>query len=116
MRTISQWSLAEVKHLRNQVHELVLEDGGTRNGFRYAYWYLLPKETRQLAADDAVRSDYSHGVWVVGKDVAGYGFSNAPVRDDVSWGKWQMLTTGADATASPAVQASIEGMAAWAKR
>ena len=97
-------------------HELVLVDGGTRNGYRYAYWYSLESETNALDTDVGARSDYSHGAWVVGNGMLGYALSNAPIRDDVSWAKWQAMTTGADLTAKPVVKANIEGLAAWAQR
>jgi hypothetical protein len=94
----------------------VLVDGGTRNGYRYAYWYLLEEPTNALDTSKGARSDYSMGAWVVGNGMLGYALSNAPIRDDVSWAKWQAMTTGADLTAKPVVLANIEGMAAWAKR
>lgn len=97
-------------------HELVLVDGGTRNGYRYAYWYLLEGPTNALDTSLGARSDYSMGAWVVGNGMLGYALSNAPIRDDVSWAKWQAMTTGADLTAKPVVLANIEGLAAWAKR
>lgn len=97
-------------------HELVLVDGGTRDGYRYAYWYILESETNALDTDRGARSDYSHGAWVVGNGMLGYALSNAPIRDDVSWAKWQAMTTGADLTAKPVVKANIEGLAAWAAR
>ncbi len=97
-------------------HELVLVDGGTRNGYRYAYWYLLEEPTNALDTSKGARSDYSMGAWVAGNGMLGYALSNAPIRDDVSWAKWQAMTTGADLTAKPVVLANIEGLAAWAKR
>jgi hypothetical protein len=97
-------------------HELVIVDGGTRNGYRYAYWYLLEDPTNALDPDVGARSDYSMGAWVVGNGMLGYALSNAPVRDDVSWAKWQAMTTGADLTAKPVVLANLEGLAAWARR
>ncbi len=97
-------------------HELVLVDGGTRNGYRYAYWYLLEGPTNALDTSVGARSDYSMGAWVAGNGMLGYALSNAPIRDDVSWAKWQAMTTGADLTAKPVVLANIEGLAAWANR
>lgn len=97
-------------------HELVLVDGGTRGGYRYAYWYLLEDQTNALDTRVGARSDYSMGAWVVGNGMLGYALSNAPIRDDVSWAKWQGMTTGADLTAKPVVKANIEGLAAWTKR
>ena len=56
------------------------------------------------------------GAWIIGQGMLGYALSNAPRREDVSWAKWQGMTTGADLTAKPVVKANIEGMAAWARR
>jgi len=97
-------------------HELVLVDGGTRQGYRYAYWYLLDGETAALDPAKGARSAYSTGAWIVGNGMLGYALSNAPRREDVSWPKWQAMTSGADMTAKPVVKANIEGMAAWAQR
>jgi hypothetical protein len=97
-------------------HSLVLVDGGTRQGYRYAYWYLLGPETASLDPAQGARSAYSMGAWIAGNGMIGYALSNAPRREDVSWAKWQAMTTGADMSAKPVVKANIEGMAAWAKR
>ncbi len=115
-KSVRFYQRVDVPMLGAVQHELVLIDGGTRNGYRYAYWYLLEGPTNALDTSVGARSDYSHGAWVVGNGMLGYALSNAPIRDDVSWAKWQAMTTGADLTAKPVVLANIEGLAAWAKR
>jgi len=115
-KSVRFYQRVDVPMLGAVQHELVLVDGGTRDGYRYAYWYLLEGPTNALDTDVGARSDYSMGAWVAGNGMLGYALSNAPIRDDVSWAKWQGMTTGADLTAKPVVLANIEGLAAWAKR
>ena len=97
-------------------HELVLVDGGTRQGYRLVYWYLLDKETQALGTDKGARSQYNVGAWVVSDKAIGYALSSAPVRDDVGFLKWTALTDGANVAAESVVKANIEGMVAWASR
>ncbi len=97
-------------------HELALLDGGTREGYRVAFWYDLQPETTNLDPSQAARSAYSVGAWLVSKDYVGYAVSNAPVREDVSSAKWALLTTGADASAKMVVKTNIEKMVAWSRR
>lgn len=97
-------------------HELVLNDGGTRNGYRVLYWYNLATETAALDRAKGARSAYSVGLWLISKDAVGYGVSNAPYREDVSAFDWTALTTGADAAASPVVKANIQGLIDWSRR
>lgn len=97
-------------------HELVLVDGGTVNGFRVAWWYLLEPETMKLSNKDAARSQYNLGAWIAGKGMVGYALSSAPVRDDVGFLKWKALTAGADVAAGKVVKANIECMIRWAGR
>ena len=113
--TVRFYQRIEVPLLGDLHHELVLVDGGTRNGYRYAYWYILEAETAALSADEAVRSDYSMGAWIVGNGMLGYALSSAPMRGDVSWLKWKLLTTGADLTAASVVKGNLEGMSRWAR-
>ena len=113
--TVRFYQRIEVPLLGDVHHELVLVDGGMRNGYRYAYWYILEAETAALSADTATRSDYSMGAWLVGNGMLGYALSSAPLRDDVSWAKWQLLTTGADLTAAGVVRQNLEGMSSWAQ-
>ncbi len=115
-KSVRFYQRVDVPMLGAVQHELVLVDGGTRDGYRYAYWYLLEAPTNALDTKIGARSDYSMGAWVAGNGMLGYALSNAPIRDDVSWAKWQAMTTGADLTAKPVVLANIEGLAAWAKR
>lgn len=96
--------------------ELVLEDGGTRDGWRVASWFQLDEETRRLSNKDAARSQYNVGAWLVKPGAVGYALSSAPVKDDVGMLKFAALTRGADAAASKVVKDNIEGMARWAAR
>ncbi len=97
-------------------HELALFDGGTRDGYRVAYWYDLQPETSALDPAKAARSAYSVGAWLISKDHVGYAVSNAPVRDDVGITKWTLLTDGADAAAKSVVKTNIEKMVAWSRK
>ena len=103
--------------LLSELHqELVLVDGGTRDGWRYAWWYLLDKETEILSPKVAARSGYNFGGWFVAPGVVAYALSSAPRKEDLGFLKWKALTTGADAAASKVVRANIEGMSRWASR
>ncbi|MFH1464145.1 MAG: hypothetical protein ABIO70_07150 [Pseudomonadota bacterium] len=114
--TVRFYQRLDLPMLGGVQHSLVLVDGGTRQGYRYAYWYLLGPETEALDPASGARSAYSMGAWIAGNGMIGYALSNAPRREDVSWAKWQAMTTGADMSAKPVVKANIEGMAAWASR
>lgn len=97
-------------------HELALLDGGTRQGFRVAYWYDLQPETSKLDPAKAARSAYSVGAWLISPNYVGYAVSNAPIRDDVGWTKWTLLTDGADAAAKSVVKTNIDKMVAWSRK
>lgn len=97
-------------------HELVLVDGGTRDGYRVLYWYNLGLETDALDPAKGARSEFSVGAWLVSPNAVGYALSNVIRRDDVNWLEWEALTKGADATASGVVEDNIDGMVAWARR
>jgi len=96
-------------------HELVLEDLGEKDGWRVLGWYMHPGSAK-LAKRDGTRSDYNDGAWLIRPEAVGYALSTAPRRDDVGRIKFAALTKGADAGASRAMQANIEGMLAWARR
>jgi len=96
-------------------HELVLEDLGDRDGWRVLAWYLHPASTG-LNKRDGARSTYNDGAWLIRSDAVGYALSSAPTKSDVGRLKFAALTKGADAGASRAVQANIEGMLKWAQR
>ena len=97
-------------------HELVLVDGGTRSGYRLVYWYMLGPETEARGSDDAARSQYNVGAWIISDSAIGYALSSAPRREDVSFVKWAALTDGADIAAEGVVKSNIEGMITWVKR
>lgn len=97
-------------------HELVIERLGERDGWLVAAWDLLKPETDALSAKEGFRSDYSHGVWAAKPGVLAYALGSAPKRDDVGFLKWKALTTGADAAASRAVKANLEGIGRWAAK
>lgn len=95
-------------------HELALQRLGEHKGYLCAGWDLLAPETDKLSSKDGIRSDYNHGLWLVGEGVVGYALGSAPKRDDVGFLKWKALTAGADAGASRVVKENIEAMARWA--
>ena len=97
-------------------YELVLKDGGERQGYRIAYWDFLEKETNALSSKKAARSQYNQGAWLVGDGVVAYALSSAPRRDDVGRLKFAALTKGADVAAAKVLRDNIEGMAAWSRR
>jgi len=97
-------------------HELVLADGGERRGYRLVYWYILTKETNMLTKEEGYRSNYNVGAWLLKDGIVGYALSSAPKREDVGWITWKALTIGADLSASPVVEDSIDGMTAWAAK
>lgn len=97
-------------------HELVLVDGGMRDGYRVLYWYLLEKESSALKRDVGMRSAYNVGAWIISKDKIGYALSSAPKKDDTNYLQWKSLTSGADLAAKSVVEDNIKGMVAWAKR
>lgn len=109
------YQLIDLPVIGDVQHELALVDGGTRDGFRYVFWFLLESETAALDADKAARSAYSMGAWIMGKGMLGYALSSAPRREDVSWASWQALTAGADMTAKTVVKRNLEGMLKWAQ-
>ncbi len=96
-------------------HELVLEDLGERDGWQVLAWYLHPASER-LSSKDGVRSEYNDGAWLVRPDALAYALSSAPKKSDVGRLKFAALTKGADAGASRAIQANIEGLLKWARR
>lgn len=106
----------DIPILGNVQHELVLVRAGKVHGYDVAYWYMLEDETKALNKSAGFRSAYNVGAWLVAPGVIGYALSSAPMREDVGWTTWQLLTTGADLTAKPVIEGSIEGMAKWAKK
>lgn len=110
------YQLVNIPMVNRVQHELVLKDGGTRNGYRVVYWHHLGPETAALKPEEGARSEYSVGVWLLSPNAVGYGLSNAPVRGDLSDGDWGALTTGADLIASRVVKENIKGLLAWAAR
>jgi len=110
------YQLIDLPVIGDVQHELALVDGGTRDGFRYVFWFLLEPETAALDADKAARSAYSMGAWIIGKGMLGYALSSAPRREDVSWASWQALTAGADLTAKTVVKRNLEGMLQWSQK
>lgn len=96
-------------------HELVLEDLGERDGWRVLGWYLH-RDAAKLSARDGARAAYNDGAWLIRPEAVGYALSSAPLKDDVGRLKFAALTKGADAGASKAIQANIEGMLAWSRR
>ena len=96
-------------------HELVMEDLGTRDGWRVIAWHLHPASS-QLNKREGIRSDYNDGAWLLRPDAIGYSLSSAPSKADVGRIKYAALTKGADAGAARAVQANIEGMLRWSKQ
>ncbi|MCB9765815.1 MAG: hypothetical protein H6739_38930 [Alphaproteobacteria bacterium] len=97
-------------------NELVLTDGGTRDGWRFAYWGMLGPETQALSGRTAARSAYNVGAWLAKDGVVGYALSSAPSKDDVGRLKFAAMTRGADAAAPKVVKDNIEGMVRWARR
>lgn len=96
-------------------HELIMDDLGEREGWRVVAWHLHPAAAN-LSKREGVRADYNDGAWLLRADAVGYALSSAPSKDDVGRLKYAALTKGADAGASRAVQANIEGMLRWARR
>ena len=97
-------------------HELVLRRLGVHQGYTCLGWDLLKPETDALSAKEGARSDYNHGLWLVGPGVVGYALGSAPRRDDVGLLKWKALTSGADVAASKVIRTNIEGMVRFAQR
>ena len=97
-------------------HELALNDGGVRQGYRVIYWFDLPTETTALGTENGARSAYSVGCWLITDKTLGYALSNVPRREDVNYLQWTALTSGADLTASPVFKANLEGLIAWAAK
>ncbi|MCB9744641.1 MAG: hypothetical protein H6741_01155 [Alphaproteobacteria bacterium] len=97
-------------------HELVLHDGGTRDGWRLAFWEMLEGPTTALSTRGAVRSEYNVGAWLAKPGFVGYALCSAPRKDDVGRLKFAAMTKGADAAAAKVVKSNIEGMVAWARR
>ncbi len=97
-------------------HELVLNDGGIRDGYRVIFWYDLQPEASQLDIKDGARSVYSVGFWLVSANAVGYGLSNLPVKDELGTGSWIAMTTGVDVLAGKIFRSNIKGMVEWARR
>lgn len=97
-------------------HELVITDGGTRDGWRLAFWDLLQAPTNALNPKRGARSEYNVGAWLVKPGFVGYALSSAPRKGDVGRLKFAAMTRGADAAAAKVVRSNIEGMVAWARR
>ncbi len=102
--------------ISNVHHELVLVDGGTRKGYRYAYWYMLEPETKRLDPNKGARSAFNIGAWIVSPKAVGYALSSWPMREDVGYLSWKAMTSGADLAAKSTIENNIKGMISWTKK
>lgn len=114
--TVRFYMLVNIPMINQVQQDLVLVDGGTRGGYRVAYWYDLQPETTNLDPSKGARVSYSVGMWLFNEHCIGYALSNAPRREDVSSFDWAALTTGADVMASSVVKDNINAMVKWSKR
>ena len=110
------YMLVNIPMIDTVQQDLVLVDGGTRGGYRVAWWYDLQPETSSLDPSKGARVSYSLGAWLFTAHSIGYAISNAPRREDVSSFDWAALTTGADVMASSVVKDNINAMLKWSKR
>lgn len=97
-------------------HELELVDAGTIDGYRVAYWSLLPEETVALDPTQGARSEANVGIWLAGPGVVGYALQSWPRRGDLNRVQWFSLTTGAAVAARRIVERNIDDMAEWARQ
>lgn len=104
------YQVIEVPYITRVQHELALIDAGMVRGYRLVYWYLLKAETQRLDLKNGARSEHNVGAWLVAPGVLGYALGSWPVKADLSWATWELLTTGANLAARKVFSDNLDDM------